>query len=1243
MTLDSVGGDTVPMGGGFSVGAPSRSVRIEKMTRELSNLASAEIPRSERESNKASQQQWWRIDGNHGPVHDTAMTLDRESPIVGVFDEEPVLKLRGLLSTQVQVGSHLSRDGQHHASTDAVLQWDSTCKGASVGVSTNEGSAPHDQASHEILTDLRLRNSASSSGKSPAMERDADWGNHALGAASPVIRGPFGDETELGGAKPRATFDACEPAEFLRDSTRITCGSFRFCGQWENADRFAERGDVSVTGAVATDSFIAGQIPVDCTKTVSCSTIDANRFFRLSDVLTDASTGAAVSVVGTSYEQTIAQSDFTVGQRSEFSALRMNFWLATDFGTEVSQAQLANIGIERNSTLSGRSVCQSDHALTPGCETVRWFVGSLLLIDLLLMDQGSECINASSVVRAVSEVDAGCVISDQSESPILCGAWVPRNSAQKPVDIHRVILEVTESDSQLCASRVIIASLNSRSLKGTFGYATCVSAAVHEPRCWTRVSEFRYVVDAVTESVSGQVGCFVAFAAGSAAGSAVECLSDEITYDVFDWAATKLVSVDWVDQAISLTNSQRGFGIDRIARRPDYSGLVPSGSGLLWDGAVRPSDFVRYDRIQKALLPVQVALTDDLNFVTCDQADVDGLAERARTGPTGLSGLENFRSVRTPCAVTRNDGSVSIASDMHTVASLDNRFLRSWSLAQTFTHHFEHSEQSVEEALGTVVSLEVGIRVDVGIHESGVPASCMWHSTGELDLLLEHELNVNLSEPEMVMRPVESPASMQAATSFFFRHRARSKWISEQVSNVVLQKGDGFANQHFISCQHAAAGNVMARGSNTESQSDAHFVDALAKCDGTSQFESLVVSQTDVIAIGGTPACALSHVPQYLNRAAWCRDGTPSLFAASSQIHVAEDFFPPLASFELPRLVMPQTSTVPLCIQLVGTMAMGVLTQRGSFPELIDDGTANDSGVSLGIEGIQPANWHDNSFFPTAAVRCPTSSLITRLRAVESLRTFSNPLRNYLRANWSLVEVIGGDQIHSMGKPEGGNRFLVMTDKRSVSHLQDSCGVELVSELVVQPEPASGVTAAVSDSKSLLPGERLMCQSFSRVRSSAHGMIHVASAASPGHNLDSPVAAIRDQAYSCSLGIASSVLGSTVSVPNSGSVNVGMGIVWKPQHSNTLVEPIVVRFNLDRPINTVAGERLALPASPVLVQCSDGPMSVNFSTPIDAPDAVERNQGSAFLTSTASLHQSIRLGETCRAETCTHSFADRAA
>ena len=242
-----------------------------------------------------------------------------------------------------------------------------------------------------------------------------------------------------------------------------------------------------------------------------------------------------------------------------------------------------------------------------------------------------------------------------------------------------------------------------------------------------------------------------------------------------------------------------------------------------------------------------------------------------------------------------------------------------------------------------------------------------------------------------------------------------------------------------------------------------------------------------------------------------------------------------------------------------------------------------------------------------------------------------------------MVEVIGGDQTHSMGKAEGGNRFLVMTDKRSVAHLHDRCGVELVSELVVQPEPASGVTAAVSDSKSLLPGERLTCQIFSRGRSSAHGMIHVASAASPEHNLDSPVAAIRDQACSCSLGIAPSVLGSTVSVPNSGSVNVRMGIVWKPQHSNTLVEPIVVRFNLDRHINTVAGERLALPASPVFVQCAGGPMSVNFSTPIDAPDAVERNQGSAFLTSTVSLHQSIRLGETCRAETCSHSFADRAA
>ena len=868
MTLDSVGGDTVPMGGGFCVGAPPRSVRIEKMTRELSNLASTVIPRRECESNTPSQQHWWRIDGNHGPVHDTAMTLDRESPIVGVFDEEPVLMLRGLLSTQVQVGSHLSRDGQHHASTDAVLQWDTTCKGASVGFTTNEASPPRDQASHEILTDLRLGKSASSSGKSPSTETDADCGNNALGAKSPEIREPLGDETELGGAKQRAIFDACQPAEFLRDSTRITRGTFFFCGKWENAVRFADHGDVSVTGTVATDSFIAKQVPVDCTKAVSCSTIDANRLFRLSDVLAGASTGVAVSVVGVRHEQAIAQSDLAVGPRSEFSALRTNSWLATDCETEVSQTQLASVGIGRNNTLPGRSLCQPDDALTPGCETVRWFVGNLLLIDLLLVDQGCECTNASSVVHAVSELEAGCVISDQPESPILCGAWVPRNSAQTPVDIHRVILEVTESDSRLCASRVIIASLNSRSLKDTFGYAMCVSAAVHEPRCWTRVSEFRYVVDAVTESVIGQVGCFVAFAAVNAVGSAVECLSDEIIYDVFDWSATKLGSVDRVGQPISFTNCQRSFGIDRNARRPGYSGLVPSGSGLFWDGAVRPSDFVRSDRLQKALLPIQVALTDDLKIVPCDQADVDGLAERTRTGPTWLTGLENFRSVRTPCAVKRHDGSVSITSDTHTVASLDDRFLKSWFLAQNFTHHFEHSEQSLQEGSGTVASPKVGIHVDVGIHESCVPSSCMWHSTDELDLLLEHGLNVNLSEPEIVMRPVESPVTMQAATSFFFRHRARSKWISEQVSNVVLQQGGGFANQHLISCQHAVAGNAMARGSNAEFQSDAHFVDALAQCDGASQFESLVVSQTDVIAIGGTPACTLSHVPQYLNRAA---------------------------------------------------------------------------------------------------------------------------------------------------------------------------------------------------------------------------------------------------------------------------------------------------------------------------------------------------------------------------------------
>ena len=100
---DSVSGARVPVADDLVIGALSRSARIENISRELSSQAWSTRAVSREVLSSRHSRHWWRVDGRHDSIDDSAIFREQGMPAVGVFQEDIDLGLRSLLSTQVDV------------------------------------------------------------------------------------------------------------------------------------------------------------------------------------------------------------------------------------------------------------------------------------------------------------------------------------------------------------------------------------------------------------------------------------------------------------------------------------------------------------------------------------------------------------------------------------------------------------------------------------------------------------------------------------------------------------------------------------------------------------------------------------------------------------------------------------------------------------------------------------------------------------------------------------------------------------------------------------------------------------------------------------------------------------------------------------------------------------------------------------------------------------------------------------
>jgi len=296
-----------------------------------------------------------------------------------------------------------------------------------------------------------------------------------------------------------------------------------------------------------------------------------------------------------------------------------------------------------------------------------------------------------------------------------------------------------------------------------------------------------------------------------------------------------------------------------------------------------------------------------------------------------------------------------------------------------------------------------------------------------------------------------------------------------------------------------------------------------------------------------------------------------------------------------------------------------------------------------GVRVTLTENCRNESSLAPPAIECPTSPLIRRLRAAESLRSFTDPLRTYLRANWSLSEIFHPSKDQTTATREGGTHFLVMTDRRSPSHLRHRCGVELVSQMIVEPTPFTGMTPAVESLSESVRDARLTDLGTYQDALLRSVNMKVSLAASQNGDSVSNSAEVGDVDACCSVRFPSLVKRTGIGASGNAKDGRATGVVWLPELWNSFAELDSVDLNIESVDETVATENLDLSSAPVSVQADVSPLPMTFNRPLKFDDAVARKLDCSVVIYPAEVQTSLNFIETGRQQRCTTSLSDRAA
>ena len=312
-----------------------------------------------------------------------------------------------------------------------------------------------------------------------------------------------------------------------------------------------------------------------------------------------------------------------------------------------------------------------------------------------------------------------------------------------------------------------------------------------------------------------------------------------------------------------------------------------------------------------------------------------------------------------------------------------------------------------------------------------------------IDVLARHQFPSSAAQYDFAMRSGETKSVMQAATRFFFRQRLRPQ--QSHVDDVEARFPANLVKVDIVDCGQASHAIVPALPVSASCRPKTDIIDVLVTQPETTCLRHQVHHSTVVLPSKATRAWTVMVIPQYCNRASSSRRIDPSVRRAKSRMQVSEHYFPPLRTFQLPQLVLAdylnhKMHAVSGSQFDVGVQNLGIRS-NGMHP---DDGSAivqATKSKKVRSRGPETTNRGTNT--------CVTNLAFRQLRILRYLRRYTNPLRSYLQANWSLSEILATRDEINDGLQTARSQLLVMTDKRSLDYLVRGNRDSLISQRLV--------------------------------------------------------------------------------------------------------------------------------------------------------------------------------------------------
>ena len=217
---DSVSGARVPVAGDLVIGALSPFARNKNISRDLPSQA---LPSQAWSTGTVSRddlspqqsRHWWRVDGRHGSIDDSASFREQGMPDVGVFYDNIDLGLQSLLFTQLDVCPTLPSDVGKADETNARAGTQTWVLENTRGVLPKVVCGLHQHVSQNVLSALGIDGSMSVTCETPAVLEKVGKKYTVPESAVPELGGCLRSEIEFGGRTSNGPANALVSSELL--------------------------------------------------------------------------------------------------------------------------------------------------------------------------------------------------------------------------------------------------------------------------------------------------------------------------------------------------------------------------------------------------------------------------------------------------------------------------------------------------------------------------------------------------------------------------------------------------------------------------------------------------------------------------------------------------------------------------------------------------------------------------------------------------------------------------------------------------------------------------------------------------------------------------------------------------------------------------------------------------------------------------------------------------------------------